>query len=112
MDLQYSQLEGIRYCDSCGMYLDNNTAYNKHVTTLKPRINVKLNNRETIKNELKFDCVTCKTSLSQYSVEQHFKTKVHLDNVGGKDKDNIISKDTSGFCDKCNTRNDNKKETH
>ena len=75
LDQQYSQLEGIKYCDSCGMYLDNNTAYNKHVTTLKHRNSVRLINGEITKNGDKFDCVTCKTSLSQYSVEQHFKTK-------------------------------------
>ena len=65
-----------------------------------------------------FDCVTCKTSLSQYSVEQHFKTKMHLDNVGGITKDppggynNLRSSftDTSGYCDICNTRYDNKKK--
>ena len=34
--------EGIKFCDSCDMYLDNNTAYNKHVTTLKHRNNVRL----------------------------------------------------------------------
>ena len=37
LDQQYSLLEGIKYCDSCGMYLDNNIAYKKHVTTLKQR---------------------------------------------------------------------------
>ena len=26
-------------------------------------------------------------TLSQYSVDQHLKTKKHLDNVNGKDKD-------------------------
>ena len=84
MDQQYSQLEGTKYCDSCSMYLDNNTAYNKHVEKLKQGNNVKLNNGEIIKNRLKFDCVTCKTSLSQNSVEQHFVTKMYLDNVGVK----------------------------
>ena len=47
---QYSELEGIKYCDSCDMYLDNNTAYNKHVTTLKHKNNVRLNDGEIIKN--------------------------------------------------------------
>ena len=87
MDTQYSQLEGIKYSDRCGMYLDNNTAYNKQVTTLKHKINVRLNKGEVIKNGDELDCVTCETSLSQYSVEQHFKTKTHLDKVVGKDKD-------------------------
>ena len=69
--------------------------------------------------------MTSKTSLSQFSVDQHFKTKTHLDNVNGKDKDNIISKDnkitedstiskdnatSSGYCEICNTRYDNKKK--
>ena len=92
--------------------------------TLKHKNNVKLNNGEVIKIGDKFDCVTCKTSLSQYSVEQKFKTKLHLDIVGGKDnnitKDNVegeenniiedstISKDKTGYCNICNTRYDNK----
>ena len=67
------------------MYLDNNTAYKKHVTTLKHRNNVRLVNAEIIKNGSKFECVTCTTTLSQYSVDQHLKTKMHLDKVGGKD---------------------------
>ena len=91
------------------MCLDNNTAYNKHVTTLKHRNKVRLVTGEIVKNGSKFDCVICKTSLSQYSVDQHLKTKMHLDNVTGKSKDNI-SKDqpssftdiTEGYCNICN----------
>ena len=41
LDEQYIE-EGIKFCYSCDMYLDNNTAYNKHVTTLKHRNNVRL----------------------------------------------------------------------
>ena len=92
------------------MYLDNNTAYNKHVTTLKHKNNVRLNKVEVIKKGDRFDCVTCKTSLSEYSLEQHFKTNTHLDYVNGKSKE-IITKDLqssltdiSGYCDICNTR--------
>ena len=81
--------DGIKFCDSCDMYIDNNTAYNKHLTTLKHRNNVRLVNGEIVKNGSKFDCVICKTSLSQYSVDQYLKTKMHLDNVAGKSKDNI-----------------------
>ena len=69
LDEQYSELDGIKFCDSCVMYLDNNTAYNKHMTSLKHRNNVRLVNGEIIKNGIKFDCVTCKTTLSQYSVD-------------------------------------------
>ena len=47
------------------MYLDNNTAYNNHVTTFKHRNNVRLVNGEIMKNGSRFDCVICKTSLSQ-----------------------------------------------
>ena len=65
IDKQYSELEGIKYCDSRDMYLDNNTAYNKHVETLIHKNSVKLNNGEIIKNGGKFDCVTCTTTLSQ-----------------------------------------------
>ena len=124
MDEEYSELKGIKFCDSCNIYLDNNTAYKKHVETLKHKNNVKLNNGEVIKIGDKFDCVTCKTSLSQYSVEQKFKTKLHLDNVEGKvnniTKDNVegkdnkiievstLSKDKTGYCNICNTRYDNK----
>ena len=110
------------------MYLDNNTAYDNHVKTLKHRNNVRLVNGEIVKNESKFDCVTRKTTLSQYSVDQHLKTKMHLDNVEGKDLrssltdkdiDKDITKDlqisftdniTDGYCDVCNTRYNNKKE--
>ena len=109
MDQQYSQLEGIKYFDSCGMYLDNNTAYNKHVTTLNYRNNVILINGEIIKNGDKFDCVICKSSLSQNSAEQSFKAKMYLDNVEGITKD-VITKDSSGYCDICNTRYDNKEK--
>ena len=67
------------------------------------------------------DCVTCKATLSQYSVDQHLKTKVHLDNVEGKDLrssltdkdiDKVITKENmaDGYCDVCNTRYNNKKE--
>ena len=43
LDEQYPELDGIKFCDSCDMYL-NNTAFNKHVTTLKHRNNVRLVN--------------------------------------------------------------------
>ena len=103
------------------MYLDNNTAYNKHVTTLKHMNNVRLVSGGKIRNESKFNCVTCKTTQSQYSADQHLKTKMHLDNVDGKNKykDKDITKDlqssftyniTDGYCDVCNTRYNNKKE--
>ena len=75
------------------MYLDNNTEHNKQIETLKHRKNVRLNNGEIIKNGSKFECVTCKSTLSQYSVDQHLKTKMHLDSVKGKDKDNKITED-------------------
>ena len=39
LDEQYPE-EGIKYCDSCELYLDNSTAYNNHVRTLKRRYNV------------------------------------------------------------------------
>ena len=109
------------------IYLDNNTAYNNHVTTLKHRNNVRLVNGEIIKNGSRFDCVTCKTSLSQYSVDQHLKTNMHLDNVEGKDlrickttslsiltdkdkdKDNNKNK-TEGYCNICYTRYNNKND--
>ena len=96
------------------MYLDNNTEHAKHMDTLKHRNNVRLVNGEVIKNGSKFECVTCKSTLRQYSVDQHLKTKKHLDNVNprsgftdGKDKDiaedlqssftiSTISKDNSG----------------
>ena len=35
LDEQYPELDGIKFCDSCDMYLDSNTAYDNHVTTLK-----------------------------------------------------------------------------
>ena len=107
--------------------------YNKHVTSLKHRNNVRLVNEEIVKNGSKFDCVICKTTLSQYSVDQHLKTKLHLDNVNprsgftdGKYEDiDKVNGETSveslhgwsethniteGYCNICNTRYNNKKE--
>ena len=106
------------------MYLDNNNEYNKHIETLKHRNNVRLVNGEIIKNGSKFECMTCKSTLSQYSVDQHLKTKMHLDNNKGKDKDidnNNITEDngetwsethniTEGYCKMCNTRYNNKND--
>ena len=53
-------------------------------------------------------------------MDKHFKTKVHLNNVDGKDKDNFISKLYLRICEAaslilqviviCNTRYDNKKK--
>ena len=129
MDEQYPELDGIKFCDSCDMYLDNNTAYDNHVTTLKHRNNVRLLNGEIVKNGSKFDCAICKTSLRQFSVDQHLKTKMHMDNVnlqGGftdgknlrssltdKDIDKDITKDNmaDGYCNICNNRY-NKKNEH
>ena len=46
-------------------------------------------------------------------MDQHLKTKIHLDNVKGKDKD-IAREQThnksEGYCKICNTRYDNKNE--
>ena len=107
------------------MYLDNDTEHAKHIETLKHRNNVRLVNGEIIKNGSKFECVTCKSTLSQYIENQHLKTKMHLDNVNprssftdGKDKDinedlqssftdSTISKDNSGYCITCNNRYNN-----
>ena len=107
------------------MYLDNDTEHAKHIETLKHRNNVRLVNGEIMKNGSKFEWVTCKSTLSQYSVDQHLKTKMHLDNVNprssfndGKDKDitedlqssftdSTVSKDNSGYCNTCNNRYNN-----
>ena len=113
LDEQYPE-EGIKFCDSCDMYLDNNEAFNEYVKTLKHRNNVRLVNAEIVKNGSKFDCAICKTSLSQYRVDQHLKTKMHLDNDAGESTDKqggLIDKDNpDGYCDVCNTRFKNKKE--
>ena len=82
------------------MYLDKNTEYNKHIETLKHRNNVRLNSGEIIKNGIKFECVTCKTTLSQYNVNQYLKTKMHPDNVKRKDKDRESSKDRDSSKDR------------
>ena len=66
LDEQYAQSgytnieEEIKFCDRCDMYIENNTAYNKHVTTLKHRNNVRLVDGEIVRNGSKFDCVICK----------------------------------------------------
>ena len=121
IDNQYPEQEGIKYCDSCDIYLDNNTEHAIHMDTLKVRNKVRLVNGEIIKNGSRFECVICKTTLSQFSADQHLETKMHLDNVNGKDKDitedlqssftdSTISKDNSGYCNMCNTRYNNKNE--
>ena len=81
IDNQHPEQEGIKYCDSCDMYLDNNIEHAKHMDTLRHRNNVRLVNWEKIKNGSKFEFVICKTTLSKYSVDQQLKTKMHLDNV-------------------------------
>ena len=49
-------------------------------------------------------------------MDKHFRRKTHLDKVGGKNKDlrsnftDEITKDSSGYCDICNIRYDNKKK--
>ena len=55
IDKQYPELEGTKYCESCNMFLDNNTAYNKHIETIKLRNNVRPIYGEIIKNGIKFD---------------------------------------------------------
>ena len=103
------------------MYLDNNIEYNKHVGTLKHKNNVQLKSGEIIKNEDKVECVTCNTTLSQYSVDKYFQTKTNLDNVEGITKDKIPKEprsgytnlkrsftDSSSYCGICNTSYDNK----
>ena len=97
------------------------------MTTLKHRNNVRLVNGGNNKNGSRFDCVTCKISLSQYSVDQHLKTKMHLDNVErknlrickttslssltDKDKDKDHNKNiTERYCNICSTRYNNKNE--
>ena len=84
--------------------LIKSTAYKRHAETLKLNI-CGVNNKKWVK----FDCVTCKTSLSQYSVDQHLKIKMHPDNVNGITIEKI-NKDTSGYCDICSSRYNNKKK--
>ena len=89
--------------------------------TLKHRNNERLFNGEIITNGRKLECVICKTTLSQYSVDQHLKTKMHLDNVNGKYKDitedprsgytnSTIYEDNSGYCNIFHTRYNHKNE--
>ena len=106
------------------MYLDYNTEHYKHIETLNHRKNARLNIGELIKSGSKFECVTGKTTLSQYSVEQRLKTKMHLDNFKGKAEDKKSSKDrepskdreslsktqtsSTGSSDICHTKYNNK----
>ena len=50
-------------------------------------------NGEIKKNGSKFECVTCESTLSQYSVDQLLNTKVHLNNVKGKDMNDNVTED-------------------
>ena len=50
IDKRFPELEGIKYCESCNMYPDNNTAYNKHVEPSKHRNNVRAIDGDLIKN--------------------------------------------------------------
>ena len=49
------------------------------IETIKIKINKRVIIDETKENGIKFDCVTCKTSVSEYSVDQLLETKMHLD---------------------------------
>ena len=57
--------------------------------------------------DLRLIGLTNKTPLSHYSVDKHFKTKTHLDNVAGTTKVKI-TKDTSRYSNIYNTRYINK----
>ena len=48
IDKQYPELEGIKFCESRNVYLDNCSAYNKHIETLKHRNKIRLINEEII----------------------------------------------------------------
>ena len=96
----FPELEVLKYCDNCETYLDNDNDYNRNEETLKHKVNVRLIDGEKIKGGDRFECITRKITLSQCSVETHFRTKMHLDNVTKdvtkfKDitKDNDITKD-------------------
>ena len=85
------------YCDSCKIYLNDKGEMSKNLGALKQKINTRLVNGEIVKanDRDRLECLTSKSSLSSYSVEDHFKTKKHLDNVDklsstfDKDKDKI-----------------------
>ena len=57
------------YCDSSEKYLDDESDYYSHIESLKPKINVRLIDGEITENGDCYECITCKSSVSQYNGE-------------------------------------------
>ena len=71
-------MKSILYCDGFEIYLDDESDYYGHIESLKQKINIRLIDGEITENENCYECINCKSSLSQYSVETHFKEKEHI----------------------------------
>ena len=97
-DKQFSEVRGLMYC-SCEIHLDGDTGYKRHVETLKHKNCTSVISGEVLKSCYRYESITCKATLSQYSVETHFKAKFHLDKVNYITEDitddNKISKDNT-----------------
>ena len=75
MGKQFPELEELKYFDGWEIYLDNDIDYNRHVETLKHKINARMVDGEIIKNGYWYKCKTCETNLSQincYSLRSIF----------------------------------------
>ena len=72
-------------------YLNGDNDYNRHVETLKQKNNVSVINGEVTKIGYRYECILSNVNLSQYSVENHFKTKIHLCKVNGITKEGILT---------------------
>ena len=82
-DKQFPDLRGLLYCDIRNIYINGKGEMSEKLGALNQEKNIRKANGELVKaNDRKtYECLTSKSSLSSYCVEDHFKTKKHLDNV-------------------------------
>ena len=94
-DEQFPDLRGLLYWDFCNIYLNGKREMIEKLGALSQEKNTRKAIGELVKanDRVSYECLTSKSSLSSYTVEDHFKTNKHLDNVGklssifDKDKD-------------------------
>ena len=96
---------------------------NEHLSTLNYNTKTRMFNGELteatvesnegigVKRKEICDYVVCKSIMSTFSVEDHFKTKKDLNNVAGvKTKSTTVTTTINKYCKICNTRYQNKDE--
>ena len=76
----------------------------EHLCTLQHKANVRVLNRELVKDEDRHECVACKSSLGKFSIKIQFKTEKYLGNINGITEDLRINNTTTYYCTICITR--------